>query len=87
MLIVMPVISSFFGIYIRMYHDDHPPPHIHAEYQGHESLVCINEDTVLNGYIQKLIPRNWKEKFGVNPLTSDHPKRCNHLKNSRELNR
>ncbi len=29
----MPVISYFFGIYIRMYHDDHPPMHIHVEYQ------------------------------------------------------
>ncbi len=37
----MPVISSFFGIYIRMYHDDHNPPHIHAEYQGNEALISI----------------------------------------------
>ncbi|MFK0570419.1 DUF4160 domain-containing protein [Endozoicomonas sp.] len=35
----MPVISSFFGIYIRMYHADHAPPHIHAAYQGHEALI------------------------------------------------
>ena len=31
----MPVISYFFGITIRMYHDDHPPMHIHVEYQGY----------------------------------------------------
>ena len=37
----MPVISYFFGIYIRMYHDDHNPPHFHAEYQGYEALVDI----------------------------------------------
>jgi hypothetical protein len=30
----MPIISYFFGIIIRMYHDDHNPPHIHVEYQG-----------------------------------------------------
>jgi hypothetical protein len=30
----MPVISVFFGIAIRMYYEDHDPPHIHAEYQG-----------------------------------------------------
>lgn len=23
----------FFGMYIRMYHADHPPAHFHAEYQ------------------------------------------------------
>ncbi|MBW1698073.1 MAG: DUF4160 domain-containing protein [Deltaproteobacteria bacterium] len=26
----MHVISAFFGIIIRMYYDDHNPPHIHA---------------------------------------------------------
>lgn len=30
----MPIISMFFGIVIRMYYEDHPPPHFHAEYQG-----------------------------------------------------
>jgi hypothetical protein len=30
----MPVASIFFGIVIRMYHDEHPPPHFHASYQG-----------------------------------------------------
>jgi Domain of unknown function (DUF4160) len=37
----MPVISYFFGIYIRMYHDDHNPPHFHIEYQGYEALMVI----------------------------------------------
>ncbi|MEK9497835.1 DUF4160 domain-containing protein [Photorhabdus sp. P32] len=26
----MPTISEFFGILIRMYDDDHNPPHFHA---------------------------------------------------------
>ena len=30
----MPIISTFFGIMIRMFFDDHTPPHFHAEYQG-----------------------------------------------------
>ena len=30
----MPAISIFFGIVIKMYYDDHRPPHFHAEYQG-----------------------------------------------------
>jgi len=30
----MPVISTFFGIIIRMYFDDHDPAHFHVEYQG-----------------------------------------------------
>ncbi len=30
----MPVISTFFGIVIRMYYEEHAPPYFHAEYQG-----------------------------------------------------
>ena len=36
----MPILSIFFGIVVRMWHDDHPPPHIHVEYQGFEALVA-----------------------------------------------
>ena len=28
----MPEISRFFGIVIKMFFDDHNPPHFHAEY-------------------------------------------------------
>jgi len=45
----VPVISSFFGIYIRMYHGDHNPPHLHAEYQGHEALITLDDGTVIAG--------------------------------------
>ncbi len=30
----MPEISRFFGIIIRMYYQDHAPPHFHAIYQN-----------------------------------------------------
>jgi hypothetical protein len=30
----MPYVSLFFGIIIRMFYNDHNPPHFHAEYQG-----------------------------------------------------
>ena len=30
----MPVVSTFFGLIIRMFFDDHDPPHFHVEYQG-----------------------------------------------------
>ena len=45
----MPVISYFFGIYIRMYQDDHNPPHFHVEYQGHQALMTIETGEVLAG--------------------------------------
>ena len=33
----MPEISRFFGIVIRMFYNDHQPPHFHAEYGEHEA--------------------------------------------------
>ena len=30
----MPVISTFFGIVIRMFYREHGLPHFHAEFQG-----------------------------------------------------
>ena len=35
----MPIISVFFGIVIRMFYDDHNPPHVHVEYQGSKALL------------------------------------------------
>ncbi len=45
----MPVISRFFGITIRMYYRDHPPPHFHAQYGEHEATVSIEGLAVLEG--------------------------------------
>ncbi len=42
----MPEISRFFGIIIRMYFDDHVPPHFHAIYGEHEGQVAVNPITV-----------------------------------------
>ncbi|MGH8559645.1 MAG: DUF4160 domain-containing protein, partial [Methylococcales bacterium] len=33
---IMPEISRFFGIIIRMFYDEHDPPHLHAEYSGNK---------------------------------------------------
>ncbi|MBA2434190.1 MAG: DUF4160 domain-containing protein [Verrucomicrobiota bacterium] len=43
----MPEISRFFGIIIRMYFGDHPPPHFHAEYAGTQARVVIESLSVL----------------------------------------
>ena len=45
----MPIISYFFGIIIKMYFDDHQPPHFHAEYQGWEGIFSINESEMIDG--------------------------------------
>ena len=37
----MPEISRFFGIIIRMYYDEHNPPHFHAEYQENKAVFDL----------------------------------------------
>ncbi len=37
----MPSVSSFFGIVIRMYYNDHGSPHFHAEYGDAEAVYEI----------------------------------------------
>jgi phosphomannomutase len=44
---MMPEISRFFGIIIRMYFDEHQPPHFHAAYSGMEAQVGIQPIRVL----------------------------------------
>jgi len=34
---LMPTIAYFYGIAIRMFFVDHPPPHFFATYSGHEA--------------------------------------------------
>jgi hypothetical protein len=33
----MPIISAFSGIVIRMFYQDHEPPHFHAEHSGQQA--------------------------------------------------
>lgn len=44
----MPEISRFLGIVIRMFYDEHNPPHLHAEYGGRKVLVDF-QGNVLGG--------------------------------------
>ncbi len=45
----MPEVSRFFGISIRMYFDDHDPPHFHAIYGDAEAEVGIVPVALLRG--------------------------------------
>ena len=49
----MPRISSFYGIVIVMYFDDHPPPHFHARYGEHEAQVAIATGEVIHGALPR----------------------------------
>jgi len=49
----MPTISTFFGIVIRMYYDDHAPPHFHAYYGDDAASVAIDTLAVLEGRLPR----------------------------------
>jgi len=44
----MPEISRFFGIIIKMYYNEHNPPHFHVEYQDFAAVISI-EDGMVKG--------------------------------------
>jgi hypothetical protein len=79
----VPVISFFFGISIRMYHNDHEPPHVHAEYQGFEAFVAIATGEVFEGRLpaqarrlvrewclahEEELMKNWRKAKDLLPL-------------------
>ncbi len=45
----MPTISTFYGILIQMFYDDHAPPHFHALYAEYEVLIDIRTLEILKG--------------------------------------
>ena len=45
----MPEISRFYGIVIRMYFDDHNPPHFHAYYSGHRAVINLRTLALISG--------------------------------------
>ncbi len=53
----MPELSRFFGVVIRMYHDDHQPPHFHAAYGDEEAVVDILELGLFQGFWRPRVRR------------------------------
>jgi len=50
----MPEISRFLGLSIRLFRDDHPPPHFHAVYNELTAQISIRHPAILRG---RLPPR------------------------------
>jgi len=51
----MPNISYFYGIIIRIYFREHPPPHFHALYGEYVAQIDISTGRVIEGGL----PRIW----------------------------
>jgi len=47
----MPQISNFLGIIIRMFYDEHNPPHFHAQYGEHNCCIDIQTLAIIEGFL------------------------------------
>lgn len=45
----MPEICRFLGIIIKMFYDEHNPPHFHVEYAEYRASIRINDFALLEG--------------------------------------
>ena len=69
----MPEISRFFGIIIRMFFDEHNPPHVHAEYQEQKAVFDLNGNVTrgeLSSRTAKRLVREWID-LHVDELRAD----------------
>ena len=60
----MPTISFFYGIVIRMYFNDHAPPHFHVEYAEFKATVEIGSLTLKTGKLPRraqMLVLDWAE--------------------------
>ena len=84
----MPEICRFYGIVIKMFFDDHNPPHFHAEYSGHEALIDVNTLAVFSGRLparaqalvnewatlhQEELRSDWQKAKRLEPLEKIEP--------------
>ena len=49
----MPTISDFFGIVIRMFFDEHAPPHFHAQYGEFKAIIDLQKLTLMKGKLPR----------------------------------
>jgi len=49
----MPTISTFYGIIIRMFFNEHAPPHFHAQYGEHKASINIQSLELIEGKLPR----------------------------------
>jgi len=49
----MPTISLFYGIAIRMFYNDHAPPHFHAVFAEYEAIISIKSGEIIKGNLPR----------------------------------
>jgi hypothetical protein len=84
----MPQISTFLGIIIKMFYDEHNPPHFHAQYGEHTCCINIHTFGIMEGHLparalglviewailhQKELLDNWNNIENKMPLNKIEP--------------
>jgi len=60
----MPYVSMFFGIIIRMFYNEHNPPHFHADYQGSVAEFDFDGELIkgnIKSNVAKKLIKEWAE--------------------------
>jgi hypothetical protein len=52
---LMPTVSMFYGVIIRMYYapGEHNPPHFHAYYNEHTATIALDTLEILTGSLPR----------------------------------
>jgi hypothetical protein len=53
----MPTVALFYGIAIRMYFNDHDPPHFHALYGRAQVIIRISDGQIIRGALPPVATR------------------------------
>lgn len=64
----MPIISEFFGIIIRMFYDEHNPPHLHAAYQKEKAVFDFQGNIIKGGLRSKTATKLIREWIDLHSL-------------------
>lgn len=62
----MPEIARFYGIVIKLFFADHPPPHFHAMYGEYVGLYSIATMEMIEGDLPKRADKLVKEWASIN---------------------
>jgi hypothetical protein len=57
----LPTIAYFLGIAVRMFFNDHDPPHFHVGYQQFRARVRVADGEVIDGRLPPTVARLVKE--------------------------
>ncbi len=60
----MPIISRFFGIIVRMFFNEHAPPHFHVEYAEYRAIINIRTLVLIEGHLPRRaleLVQDWAE--------------------------